>query len=87
MGSEVSVNSTDDYSNLVSQLQGLCFSYISDGAGAHAEGTPQQQQQQLGDMGSPGREQHSGSGSSAPSFELDLGGTGQLGTSSQVSIH
>ena len=81
------MNSTDDYSNLVSQLQGLCFGYIGDGSGAHADGTQQQQQQQQhGDIGSPGREQLSGSGSSVPSFELDLGGTGQLGTSSQVSF-
>lgn len=73
VGSEVSANNTDDYSNLVSQLQGLCFGFMGEGG---QEGTQHE-------AVSP--QERSGSTSSGPAFELDLGGTGQLGTPSQVS--
>ena len=70
----MSANTTDDYSSLVSQLQGLCFGFM--GEGGAPEGTH--------DAVSP--QERSGSTSSGPSFELDLGNSGQLGTHSQVSI-
>ena len=69
----MSANNTDDYSNLVSQLQGLCFGFMGEGG---QEGTQHE-------AVSP--QERSGSTSSGPAFELDLGGTGQLGTPSQVS--
>jgi hypothetical protein len=74
VGSEVSANNTDDYSNLVSQLQGLCFGFMGEGG---QEGTQHE-------AVSP--QERCGSTSSGPAFELDLGGTGQLGTPNQVSM-